>query len=135
VDFLEDVGGDFFKIPSDIRAIYDSLGDGVAIIAIQKKTDSDYARGGQGTAEKSRLYMAVDLITSLDHSIICSLKIVKNKRYVNRNLQGHEIHFRIQGGAQIEAVSSWLKSTDVDRIKYRVKYEQENVSSHTKIKI
>ena len=39
VDFLEDVGGDFFKIPSDIRAIYDSLGDGVAIIAIQKKTD------------------------------------------------------------------------------------------------
>jgi len=135
VDFLEDVGGDFFKIPSDIRAIYDSLGDGVVIIAIQKKTDSDYARGGQGTAEKSRLYMAVDLITSLDHSIICSLKIVKNKRYVNRNLQGHEIHFRIQGGAQIEAVSSWLKSTDVDRIKYRVKYEQENVSSHTKIKI
>jgi hypothetical protein len=137
IDFLEDADGEFYKIPSDIRAIYDSLGDGVAVIAIQKKTDSDYARGGQGTAEKARLYLTVDLITALDHSIICALKIIKNKRYINRNIQGHEIHFRITGGAHIEAVSPWLRSTDTDRQKYKAKYEQENntSSSHTTIKI
>ncbi len=131
VDFLEEIEGEYFKIATDIRSIYDALGDGVAIVAIQKKTDTDYARGGQATAEKARLYLSVDLVTVLDHCIICALKIVKNKRYVNRNLQGHEIHFKIHRGSKIEPISDWMRSSDVDRNKFRVKYEKENRSADT----
>jgi len=116
IDFLEEVEGEYFKISSDIRSIYDSLGDGVAIVAIQKKNDTDYARGGQATAEKSRLYMSVDYLTQRDQSIICALKTIKVKRYIGgRNIQGHEIHFSISGGSKIEPVSEWMRCSDVDR--------------------
>ena len=116
IDFLEEVEGEYFKISSDIRSIYDALGDGVAIVAIQKKTDTDYARGGQATAEKSRLYLSVDYLTQTDQSIICALKTIKVKRYIGgRNIQGHEIHFKISGGSKIEPVSDWVRCTDVDR--------------------
>jgi len=115
IDFLEEVEGEYFKIPTDIRNIYDSLGDGVAIIAIQKKTDTDYARGGQATAEKARLYMSVDFLTVAPQSIICALKIIKVKKYIGRNIQGHEIHFQISEGSKIEPVSEWMKCANVDR--------------------
>ena len=123
IDFLEEVDGEYFKISTDIRNIYDSLGEGVSIIAIQKKSDSDYARGGQATAEKARLYMSVDLITVLDRSIICALKIIKNKRFVERNLQGHEIHFEITGGAEINPVSTWMRCDPGERERCKAIYE------------
>jgi len=129
IDFLEEVDGEYFKIATNIREIYDALGDGVALIAIQKKTDSDYARGGQATAEKARLYMAVDYITTLDHSVICALKIIKVKRYVQRNLQGYELHFKIHNGSQLEPISDWMRSSDVDRQRCKVQYERTNINT------
>jgi primase-polymerase (primpol)-like protein/KaiC/GvpD/RAD55 family RecA-like ATPase len=132
VDFLEDIDGEYFKMASHIRAIYDSLGDGVAVVAIQKKVGEEYAKGGQGTAEKARLYLAVDVITSLAHSIVCSLKIIKCKQFKNRNLTGHEIHFKIHSGAQINTLSDWMRSSDVDRAKFKMKYEQDDEQQRPK---
>lgn len=123
VDFLEEVDGEYYKIPTDIRNIYDALGDGVALIAIQKKTDSDYGRGGQATTEKPRLYMSVDLVTVQEHCIICALKIIKLKRFIKRNLQGHEIHFRIFGGSKIEPVTEWMRSEPGLREKMKAQYD------------
>ena len=128
IDFLEEVDGEYFKIPTDIRDIYDSLGEGIAVIAIQKKSDTDYARGGQATAEKARLYMAVDLITVLDRSIVCALKIIKNKRFVGRNLQGHEIHFKIHSGSKIEPLCDWVRSSVVDRNNCKSSYEKADAN-------
>jgi len=115
VDFLEEVDGEYFRIATDIRNIYDSLGDGIAIIAIQKKTTEEYARGGQATAEKARLYMAVDLLQVEDHSIVCSLRIVKLKRYTGKNLQGHEVFFEINSGSRIAQLSEWQPASQANR--------------------
>lgn len=126
IDFLEEVDGEYFKIPTDIRAIYESLNEGVACIAIQKRTDQEYARGGQATTEKARLYVTVDHITTLDHSIVCALKILKLKRPMQKNLQGHEIHFKIHSGAKIEPMGDWMRSEPGLREKLKVLYEAPN---------
>jgi len=123
IDFLEEVDGEYFRIPSNIREIYDALGKGVAFIAVQKKTTEQYARGGEGTAEKARLYMTVDYLATQESAIVCALKLVKVKRYIGQNLQNHEIHFRITKGAQIEALTDWMPCGKIDRSKMAAIYE------------
>jgi len=122
IDYLEEVGGEYYKIPTDIRNIYDSLGNGVALIAIQKRTDQAYARGGQGTVEKARLVMNLDYLATGERCIYCSLKLVKVKHFLERNLQNHEIHFKLEMGCQITPVTDWMLSPRVKREKYIASY-------------
>ena len=123
VDYLEEVEGEYHKIPTDIRNIYDALGNGVALVAIQKRTDQEYARGGQGTVEKARLVLNLDYICAGDRCIYCALKLVKVKHFLNRNLQGHEIHFRLENGCQIEPITDWMLSSKVNRKRIASQYE------------
>lgn len=123
VDFLEEVDGEYFMIPSQIRSIYDSLGTGVAMIAIQKHSQARVARGGEGTMEKSQLYMTLDHICTMDHSVICALRITKLKCPVDRNMQDHEIHFSISNGCKLDVVMDWTPSWKVDRDACRSKYQ------------
>ena len=89
IDYLEEIDGEYNKITSQIRSVYDALGAGVAVIGIQKRTDSDIARGGQGTLEKSRMYVAIDSICVVDDQPICAIKIIKLKSWINKNLNYH----------------------------------------------
>ena len=59
IDFLE-IHENFFEIGKPIKAIWDKLKDGVAVIAIQMRTGAIIARGGDFTKEKSRLYLSLD---------------------------------------------------------------------------
>lgn len=131
IDYLEDVDGEFHKIPSDIRYIYEALDRGVAIIAIQKRTDLEFGRGGQGTMEKARLYLTVDTICVGETSVICALKILKLKRYIGKNLQGHEIHFKIHSGSKIEALTGWMKSEPGLRERCKLEYEAANYEQYS----
>jgi hypothetical protein len=126
VDYLEEVDGEYFRIPTDIRNIYDALGDGVALVAIQKRTDQEFARGGQGTLEKARLAMNLDYLATGDHCIFCALKLVKVKHFIQRNLQNHEIHFKLEMGCNITPVTDWMLSSRVNRKKYIQQYELGN---------
>lgn len=126
IDYLEEVDGEYFKIPTDIRNIYDALGNGVALIAIQKRTDQDFARGGQGTVEKARLVMNLDYLATGDKCIICSLKLAKVKHFLERNLQGHEIHFKLEMGHKLTPLTDWMLSSRVNRKKYIQQYEAGN---------
>jgi len=56
IDFLE-ISDDFYLIGQLVRNIFDRLGQGVAIIAVQKKTGADNPRGGEFVKEKSRLHL------------------------------------------------------------------------------
>jgi len=123
VDYLEEIEGEYFKIASSIRDIYDSIGNGVAFIAIQKKSDSQFARGGEATQEKARLYMTLDYLATEDHAIVCALKVMKAKSFINKNLVNHELHFRLTRGAQIEALTDWMPSSKVNRAQMAARYE------------
>lgn len=112
IDYLEDVDGEYFKIPAAIRNIYDSLNDGIAVVALQKHSESDFGRGGQGTTEKARLYVSLDKVTEDDDSSMVSIKIIKAKSYPGRNPNGMEKHFRIIYGSHFEELSGWIRVKD-----------------------
>ena len=60
IDYLEATDGEYFKMTNDIKMIYDRLEDGVALICMQKRINSEFAAGGGGTTEKARLYINLD---------------------------------------------------------------------------
>lgn len=117
IDYLEEIDGEYFKIPSSIRDVYDSLENGVAIIAIQKKSNSDVARGGDATKDKARLYMTLDFLCALEHCIVCALKLTKVKKSLHENMQDKELHFRIERGAHLSVVMDWTPAVKVNRQK------------------
>lgn len=104
IDFLE-ISDNFFAIGEDIRKIYDKLRKGIAVIAIQKKSNTDnvkyvLGRGAEFSMEKSRLYM------TLDNN---SLKIVKAKnwKYHDINPNGAEVTFKLVGGCKFVNISKF----------------------------
>ncbi|RLF26115.1 MAG: hypothetical protein DRN14_07395 [Thermoplasmata archaeon] len=127
IDYLEEVEGEYFKMASNIRDIYDSLNQGVAVIAIQKKETSKFARGGEATAEKARLYLSVDYLCTCPGSIACALKIVKAKQSIDENMQNKELHFKIFQGSKITPLSDWQLSSQVDRAKCTKEYEGSSI--------
>jgi hypothetical protein len=59
IDYLE-ISDKFYNIGGMIREIYDKLGKGIAIIAIQKDKDAKVGRGGDFSKEKARLYLTLE---------------------------------------------------------------------------
>lgn len=117
IDYLEEIDGEYFKIPSSIRDIYDSLENGVAVIAIQKKGIADVGRGGEATKDKARLYMTLDFLCSMEHCIICAIRLTKVKKSLKENMQDRELHFRIERGSHLSVIMDWTPSSKVNRQK------------------
>jgi len=92
IDYLE-VSDDFFKVGGWIRTIWEKLDEGIAIICLQKKRGVEHGRGGEGTAEKARLYL------SMDNGIIKIVK-AKNWRDPEINPNGMMWAFRLVGGCK-----------------------------------
>jgi hypothetical protein len=90
VDFLE-IYDNFFTIGAEIKQIYDRLKTGIAIIAIQKKSNSQFARGGEFTLEKARLYITID-------PGVC--KIIKGKNWAQpgENPKDKEFFYKLYHG-------------------------------------
>ena len=124
VDYLEEVDGEYFKINSAIRDIYDALNGGLCWVALQKKTGATFGRGGEATQEKARLYLALDQLCHEPGCTICALKIVKAKCYVGDNPNGKEIHFRLIRGAHIEPISGWMYCNEKEREKAVNQYKR-----------
>lgn len=124
IDYLEEVDGEYFKIASSIRDIYDALGSGVAMIAVQKRRASEVAVGGEGTAEKARLYLTLDFLCAKEHSIVCAIKVYKNKEpRGNRSIINNEMHFEIKNGSKFKVLMDWTPSSKVNRQKCAAQYE------------
>lgn len=115
IDYLEEKEGKYYMITSQIRSIYDALGSGVAVIGIQKHTESDYARGGEGTSEKARLYLTLDSMGLVGDDGVSAIKVLNIKNWVRKNLHWHELHFKIKHGAAIEPLSDWMPCSTVNR--------------------
>jgi hypothetical protein len=124
VDYLEEIDGEYFKIPSGIRDIYDALGNGVAMIAIQKKGQADIGRGGEATKDKARLYMTLGYLCTLEHGIVCAVRLTKVKKSINENMQDKELHFKIERGSHLTVLMDWTPSSKVNRVQKGLDYQQ-----------
>jgi len=104
IDYME-MPEEPWKISVNIRKIHDKLENGIAIIALQKPFSRDVARGGEGTLEKPKLYIA---ITKDDYGDNL-LKIIKCKNWRDRtrNPNGLGITFKIVAGCKLIQESEW----------------------------
>lgn len=101
IDFLE-VHSDFWQVGGMIKAIFDKLKKGIAVIAIQKPQGRDEGLGGQRGLEKPRLYLSMES---------GRIKIVKAKNWVSaeKNPNGLALDFKIIGGCKFHVTRDWHK--------------------------
>lgn len=125
VDFLEEKDGEYYKITSDIRSIYDALGNGVAVLALQKHSKAEVGRGGEGTTEKARLYLTIDTLAHQSRCTISAIKIIKAKDYPDENPNYKEIHVKISAGCEMEPISEWMYCNKTQREQYAKKYQNQ----------
>jgi len=93
IDYIEITSGEFYRIAEELRAIFDKLNKGIAIIALQKKKGAELGRGAEFSLEKPRLYLSMDSGT---------LKIIKAKNWAveGENPNGVEFNFKLLNGAK-----------------------------------
>jgi len=60
IDFLECPDGEFYRMGSLLKEIYDALGNGIALVCLQKHPKSDTAWGGHHTKVIPRIYLTLD---------------------------------------------------------------------------
>lgn len=106
VDYIEPPNGDYYMMAPTITEYFSRLTTGVAVIAIQKKSYTEFARGGEATLEKPRL--AISLIYNKDKNYHTA-RIVKAKapRDKSKNLYGMEIDFCVSGGTNLIELNTW----------------------------
>ncbi len=110
IDYLETEGDAVFKVGDELRAIFNRLRKGMALVAIQKKMNTtrefkgklykqnyDLGRGAEFSMEKARLYLSIDY-----HK----LKIVKasNWRQEEVNPKGMQWSFKLLRGCEFVEV-------------------------------
>lgn len=110
IDYLEpppDSG--YAGIENSIKVIRDSLGKGVAIIALQKTKGKDTARGGDGTLSKARLYITLKHCYHGIYGTVNMAKILKCKMVMpgKKNPTGQSIFYTITKGGGCRSVTAW----------------------------
>jgi hypothetical protein len=120
IDFME-VHNEFYMVGEWIRRIYEVLESGVCIIALQKKSGTDFGRSGEISLEKPRLYLSISEVIK-GYS---SCKIVKAKNYTGeRNPNGLEKDFRIiRRGSELKELTEWRYVNQSERKKINATYE------------
>jgi hypothetical protein len=105
IDYLE-ISGDFYKIGEMITAIFNKLGHGIALIALQKNKGAETGRGGTFGLEKPRLYITID--ADLPGAVAKIVKC-KNWRISQINPNGMKCKFKIVAGANILITEEWAR--------------------------
>ena len=110
IDFLE-IHDEFWKVGATIRAIYDSLRNGCAVINLQKSSACEFARGGEITIEKARLYLTLSRLWDPYGTPYTNARILsaKSPRDPMRKLAGLYREYRINYGWEIDPITDWKR--------------------------
>lgn len=107
VDYLE-ISDEFYKVAQMIRAIHEKLGDSICFIGLQmksveeKRTDGlRFGRGGDFSAEKSRLYLSMDYFKEKKASKL-TIVDAKEPRGEEHNLRGWHTWVKIIKGSRLQ---------------------------------
>lgn len=101
IDFME-IHDKFHEIGDMIRKVHEKLGDGMAIIAIQKKKGAEYGRGAEFSLEKARLYLTLEY---RDEEKCTRVTIVDVKSPKVPGARGSYQDVKITGGAHFRALN------------------------------
>jgi len=98
IDYIE-LYEDFYRIGEIISNIWEELHGAIGIIALQKNPGQKVARGGWGSADKSRLYLSMES---------GSIEIIKGKNWATKqNPDGLVRHFKLVNGCKFIPQDEW----------------------------
>ena len=106
IDFLE-IHDEFYKVGGYMTKIFNRLRNGIALVALQKNTGSEFGLGGQRGLEKPRLYLSIANDAPNGHII----KIIKAKNFIGKNPNGYQLRFKIVEGWKLVKMTDWTKDT------------------------
>jgi hypothetical protein len=116
IDYMEPPKGEAFQMPASFRAVYDALGKGIAVVAIQKRTGNPFGVGGEGTTEKARLAISLSKAATLPDGVVVSAKVTKCKAYRRgQNVDGKTLFFEVTHGAKL----SWDRLVEQGAVTHR----------------
>lgn len=98
IDYLE-ISDNFYLVNQMLRDIWKQLRKGVAIVALQKKGDAEWGRGGEFSAEKARLYITLN--PGKEHQPhIAKITAAKNWRKPTENPRGKTWQYKLVQGCK-----------------------------------
>ena len=106
IDFVE-MHENFYEMSGILFELHNKLKNGIAVVALQKPPGRDVAKGGYGTLEKPRLYLALS-----NEYPGHRLKIIKAKNFVSQevNPNGLSVTFRIHSGCKFSKEYKWERA-------------------------
>lgn len=102
IDYIEVIEGEFFKIPSILGQIQRKLKKGLAFVALQKNSGTEYGVGGEQTKAKPSLFVGIE--NDYPYNV---LKIIKAKNFKDENPNGYIRKFKIVGGINLLPYGVW----------------------------
>lgn len=100
IDYLE-LHDNFWLVGQMLKAIYDKLKKGIAVVGLQKNPGQDAGLGGQRSLEKARLALALDA---------GECRIVKAKNWAtDENPNGLVQNFKLVGGCKFIPTGMWYR--------------------------
>ncbi|MCK5604490.1 hypothetical protein KAR91_21550 [Candidatus Pacearchaeota archaeon] len=112
IDYFESYE-DYGSIAGALRDISDKLTTGIAIVAMQKKAGHSHAYGGEGTVNRSQLYINIDF-NELDPrrriATIRKLKKAKDRKYSIEHLS---CEFEYDNKGRIIEQTNWGKIVEM----------------------
>ena len=103
-DYLE-ISDNFYMIADYFKQVYDKLGSGIALIALQKKRGADLGRGAEFALEKPRLYLSMDA---------GRIEIQKAKNWAQSDQNPNHLvaRFKLVAGCKFFITQDWRKENE-----------------------
>lgn len=114
IDYLEVDAEKPYIVTNEIRSIWERLGKGIALIAMQKAPGKEFAVGGSGTTDKSRLYLTLSKNPN-DHGGIVRISSAKSWSG-SESPNGKCMPYKLINGAKFVYSGVWQDQASWDAV-------------------
>lgn len=108
IDYYESYN-DYAAIAGDLRDIADKLKGGIAIVGMQKKASMTHGYGGEGTVNRSQLYINIDINESDPRKRIATIRKLKKATDRKYSIERLSCEFEYGNKGRIENQGEWGK--------------------------
>lgn len=112
IDYFESYG-DYGAIAGELRDISDKLTSGVAIVAMQKKAGQAHGYGGEGTVNRSQLYINIDRNEMDPRKRIATIRKLKKATDRKYSIEHLSCEFEFSEKGRIINKTDWGKIIEV----------------------
>lgn len=112
IDYLE-IYDDYGAIAGALRDIADKLTTGIALVGIQKKAGSNHGYGGEGTVNRSQLYINIDRNELDPRKRIATIRKLKKATDRKYSIEHLSCEFEFNDKGRIVNKTDWGKIIEV----------------------